>query len=77
MKTMTVEPHEGTRSTVATDTRPESAAYTHPGAKYTRPAGALYRELETNPLVEEVLAWLALAGFAMACFFVFALAIWA
>ena len=77
MKTMTVEPPKGTRSTVATDTRPESAAYTHPGATYTRPAGALYRELETNPLVEEVLGWLALAGFAVACYLVFVVAIWA
>ena len=34
-------------------------------------------ELAASPLVEEALAWMALAGFAVACYLVFALAIWA
>ena len=45
----------------------------------TRSHSAIDRieELATNPLVEEVLAWMALTGFGAACFLVFALAIWA
>ena len=34
-------------------------------------------EFASSPLVEEVIAWMALAGFAVACYLVFALAIWA
>jgi len=40
----------------------------------TRPAIARI-ELEISPLLEETLAWLALAGFAAVCFLTFALAI--
>jgi len=43
----------------------------------THSAIARIEELATSPLVEEVLAWMALAGFAVACYLVFALAIWA
>ena len=75
MTTMTVEPQSSTRPAVATDTRPEVAEYT-PVLTYTRHDPGPYRELEPNPLLAEVLAWMALAGFAVACFLVFALAIW-
>jgi hypothetical protein len=45
----------------------------------TRTHSAIDRieELATSPLVEEALGWMALAGFAVACYLVFALAIWA
>ena len=68
MRTMTVEPHK--------DTRPEVASYTRPEVgTYALPTGI--QELDTNPRLEEVLGWFALAGFAVACYLVFALAIWA
>lgn len=43
----------------------------------TRAHSAIARieELAISPLVEEVIAWMALAGFAAACYLVFALAI--
>jgi len=43
----------------------------------THSAIARIEELAASPLVEEVIAWMALAGFAVACYLVFALAIWA
>jgi hypothetical protein len=45
----------------------------------TRTHSAISRieELAASPLVEEVLAWMALVGFAAICYLVFALAIWA
>lgn len=41
----------------------------------THSAIARIEEFATNPLIEEVLGWMALAGFAVACYLVFALAI--
>jgi hypothetical protein len=45
----------------------------------TRTHSAISRieELAASPLVEEVLAWMALVGFAVICYLVFALAVWA
>jgi len=43
----------------------------------THAALARIEELAASPLVEEVIAWMALAGFAAACYLVFALAVWA
>jgi hypothetical protein len=46
---------------------------------HTRTHSAIARieELAASPLVEEAFGWTALAGFAAACYLVFALAVWA
>jgi hypothetical protein len=42
----------------------------------TRPAPARMAASVDHTLLEEILAWSALAGFAAVCFFIFAIAIW-